>query len=71
VWPQGCGRKLKAFKKRLSKENFDFFLFWQVFFFNILKRTKLMTRYNQAVNMHTALSSMQQRGAFSAAIQQL
>lgn len=30
-----------------------------------------MTRYNQAVSMHTALSSVQQRGAFSAAIQQL
>lgn len=51
--------------KRLSKENLDFFSP------NILKRTKLMTGYNQAVIMHTTPSHMQQQcAAFSAAIQQ-
>lgn len=63
---------MKAFKKDLVRRILIFFFFWQVFFFlNILKRTKLMTRYNQAVNMRTALSGMQQRGAFSAAIWKL
>lgn len=64
---------MKAFKKDLVRRILIFFFFGKFFFFflNILKRTKLMTRYNQAVNMRTALSGMQQRGAFSAAIWKL
>lgn len=64
----GLWEKTEGIKKRLGEENFDFFFFGKFFFFNILKRTKLMTSYNQAVNMHTALSCMQRHGAFSAAI---
>lgn len=64
----GLWEKTEGIKKDLVRRISIFFFGKFFFFFNILKRTKLMTSYNQAVNMHTALSCMQRHGAFSAAI---